>query len=613
MGGGEWKKAKSRAKKAAEDMADELVSLYAKRQSMKGFAYPADTVWQKDFENNFEYIETEEQLRAAEEIKEDMEKESPMDRLVCGDVGYGKTEVALRSAFKAIDNSKQVAILVPTTVLAQQHYNAIVKRFEGFPIKVEMLSRFRTQAQQRKILKDLKYGQVDIVVGTHKLLSDKIKYYDLGLLIIDEEQRFGVRHKEKIKQMKNEIDVLTLTATPIPRTLHMSMVGVKDISLIEEPPPGRIPVQTYVLEYNPYIIKEAIEKEISRGGQVFYVHNKVMGIEKLKDQITSMIPGARVVIAHGQMPERQLEKVMVSFLEHEYDVLIATTIIESGLDVANANTMIIDHADQFGLSQLHQLRGRVGRSSKQAYVYMTYQKNKILSEIASKRLKAVKEFTEFGAGFKIAMKDLEIRGAGNLLSSAQHGHLSDVGYELFCRMIEEAIKEKKGEPVVHREQINLKMNVNAYIPEKYISEEKSRYEVYRKIAMITDEKECQQLTEELIDRYGDIPVPVIRLMDMGFIKNLGQKTGIIKLVQKEKMISLFFSKRVSLDLMTSQDVFKRHSVKLNVKNTQNIQLDIPIRYNKEQDMVKKIIKILSDLGKNPIGQFTEEYKEENNV
>jgi transcription-repair coupling factor (superfamily II helicase) len=435
MGGSEWIKKKAKAQKAIEDMTDELLELYAKRKSIEGYAFSEDSEWQKEFEEEFPYEETDDQLRCVEEIKEDMESKTPMDRLLCGDVGFGKTEVAIRSIFKAVFEGKQAAVLVPTTILAQQHYSNMIERFRNYPITIEMLSRFRTKNQQKEILKKLKSGLVDVVIGTHRLLSKDVKYKDLGLLVVDEEQRFGVKHKEKIKEIKTNVDVLTLTATPIPRTLHMSLIGIRDMSVIEEPPGERLPIQTFVLENNPGFIREALTKELSRGGQVYYVHNRVHDIHKKASKIQALVPEAKIAVAHGQMNEHELENIMIDFINSKYDILVCTTIIETGMDIKNVNTMIIDEADKFGLSQLYQLRGRIGRSSRTSFAYLTYERDKVLSEIAEKRLKAVKEFTEFGSGFKIAMRDLELRGAGNLLGAQQHGHMTAIGYDLFVKML----------------------------------------------------------------------------------------------------------------------------------------------------------------------------------
>ncbi|WP_200804884.1 transcription-repair coupling factor [Anaerosalibacter sp. Marseille-P3206] len=537
----EWTKTKAKAKKAIEDMAKELLELYAKREVSTGYAFSKDTPWQAQFEDVFPYEETEAQLRCIEEIKGDMEKQKPMDRLLCGDVGYGKTEVAIRAAFKAIMDNKQVAFLVPTTILAQQHYNTIIERFGDFPVKVGMLSRFRTQAQQKKDLADLRKGNLDIIVGTHRLLSKDVIFNDLGLLIVDEEQRFGVKHKESLKQLKENVDVLTLTATPIPRTLHMSLIGIRDMSVIDMPPEERYPIQTYVVEYNEQLIREAIIKEIVRNGQVYFVYNRVETIDKMASIIKKLVPEARVAVAHGQMGERQLESIMLDFLEGDYDVLVCTTIIETGLDIPNVNTIIVNNADKMGLSQLYQLRGRVGRSNRLAYAYLMYERNKVLSEVAEKRLKAIKEFTEFGSGFKIAMRDLEIRGAGNLLGLEQHGHIEAIGYDLYVKFLNETIRRFKGED--HQELVDttIELNVDGFIPDRYIKEGEIKIEIYKKIASIETVEDYDDLVEELIDRFGDIPVQVDNLMKISYIKYVSSRLGIISITQIKDGIKLELS------------------------------------------------------------------------
>ncbi|EOD00344.1 transcription-repair coupling factor [Caldisalinibacter kiritimatiensis] len=541
MGGSEWTKTKTKAKKAIENMAKELLTLYAKRQTYKGFAYSKDQPWQKQFEDSFPYEETEDQLRCIEEIKGDMENPRPMDRLLCGDVGYGKTEVALRAVFKAVLDGKQVAFLVPTTILAQQHYNTMVERFSKFPIKIGMLSRFKTPAQQKKIINDLKSGVLDVVVGTHRLLSKDIKFKDLGLLIVDEEQRFGVKHKEALKKIKESVDVLTLTATPIPRTLHMSMIGIRDMSVIEEPPEERYPVQTYVVEHNQQLIRDAILKELSRDGQIYYVYNRVQGIQKVASELKRLVPEARIAVAHGQMSERELEKVMIEFLEGEYDILVCTTIIETGLDIPNVNTIIVTNADKMGLAQLYQLRGRVGRSNRVAFAYLTYERDRVLSEVAEKRLKAIKEFTEFGSGFKIAMRDLEIRGAGNILGPEQHGHMASIGYELYIKYLEDTIKKLKGEETYEEVETTIELNVDGYIPDRYIRNEELKIEIYKKISAIQDKEDISDVIEEIIDRFGDIPKQVNNLIRISYIKSLCNKANIVSISQKEGFIKIEFS------------------------------------------------------------------------
>ncbi len=539
MGSVEWVKIKERSKAAIENMAVELVKLYAERKVVNGYQFSTDTEWQKEFEYKFPFQETDDQLRCIKEIKKDMEKILCMDRLLCGDVGFGKTEVAMRAAFKAVMDSKQVAILVPTTILAQQHFANLIDRFRGYPIKIEMLSRFRTPHQQAKVINDLNKGLVDIVVGTHKLLSKELKFKDLGLLIIDEEQRFGVKHKELIKQLKTNIDVLTLSATPIPRTLHMSMIGVRDMSIISEPPGDRLPIQTYVIEYNEGIIKDGIEKEISRGGQIYYVHNRVIDIDSTASKLQKLMPDARIAVAHGQMNERHLENIMFEFVQKEYDILVCTTIIETGMDIPNVNTLIIDNADHLGLSQLYQLRGRIGRSNKVSFAYLTYEKDKMLSEVADKRLKAIKEFTEFGSGFKIAMKDLEIRGCGNILGAEQHGHMLAIGYDLYVKFLDRAVKELQGK-ISEDEDIetSIDLSVDGYIPSTYIENEEQKIEIYKKIAATTSKLDIYDITEEIIDRFGNIPVQVDNLLKISYIKSLCKSVHVKTITQTGNTINI---------------------------------------------------------------------------
>ncbi len=541
LSGGEWIRTKSRTRKAIEDMAEELLELYAKREKLKGYEFSRDTAWQSEFEDMFPYEETDGQLVSSAEIKEDMEKPRPMDRLLCGDVGYGKTEVALRAAFKAIMDGKQVAILVPTTILAQQHYNTLSDRFGTFPVKIAMLSRFRSQKEQKESVRLIEKGAIDIVVGTHRLLSKDVKFKDLGLLIVDEEQRFGVRHKESLKKLKESVDVLTLTATPIPRTLHMSLVGIRDMSVIEDPPEERFPIQTYVTEYNKSLIREAILKEISRGGQVYYVYNRVETIDKVAIELQELIPEAVFAIGHGQMTERELEKTMMDFLNKESDVLICTTIIETGLDIPNVNTIIIHDADKMGLSQLYQLRGRVGRSNRIAYSYFTYEKDKVLSEVAEKRLRAIREFTEFGSGFKIAMRDLEIRGAGNLLGMEQHGHIETIGYDLYVKYLGEAVRKLKGDVVDERLDTQMDIDVDGFIESRYIEDEEQKIEIYQKISSIESMFDYREVIDELIDRFGDLPKPVENLMNISYIRALASKNGIKSIFQRNSKIVLEYA------------------------------------------------------------------------
>lgn len=548
LGGSEWTKVKRKVQSSVEDIADELIKLYAERESQKGFAFSPDTPLQREFEASFPYQETEDQLRCIEEIKRDMESDRPMDRLLCGDVGYGKTEVAIRAAFKAVMDGKQVAVLVPTTILAQQHFQTFEERFMEQPVRIGLLSRFRTPKQQKETLEQLKKGQIDIIIGTHRLLSKDVKFHDLGLLIVDEEQRFGVKHKERIKQMKTNIDVLTLTATPIPRTLHMSMLGVRDLSVIETPPENRFPVQTYVVEYNPIFIREAIEREMARGGQVFFLYNRVENIDKMAREIGMLVPDARIAIAHGQMNENELENIMLSFLEGEYDVLVSTTIIETGVDIPNVNTLIVYDADKMGLSQLYQLRGRVGRSNRVAYAHFTYQKDKVLNEVAEKRLQAIKEFTELGSGFKIAMRDLSIRGAGNLLGAQQHGFIDSVGYDLYTKMLQDAIQARKqGKEVeaIQPFEPKLELNIDAYIPNTYISDGKQKIDMYKQFQAIQDKSDIEDLQEELIDRFGDYPKEVAALFVVATLKMYAKREKIELISEQPNKIVVVVSEERS--------------------------------------------------------------------
>ena len=545
----EWKNTKTKVKGAVKEIAKELVELYAERQSRKGYQFSPDTVWQKEFEEMFPYDETDDQLNAIEAAKRDMESTRIMDRLICGDVGYGKTEIAIRAAFKAVSDGKQVVFLVPTTILAQQHYNTFSQRMMDFPIGVELLCRFRTAAEQKKTLERLKNGQADIVIGTHRVLSKDVDFKNLGLLIVDEEQRFGVTHKEKIKQLKKDVDVLTLSATPIPRTLHMSLVGIRDMSVLEEPPVDRIPIQTYVLEHNDEIIREAIHRELARGGQVYYVYNKVKNIDETAAMIAKLVPEANVAFAHGQMSERELEKIMFSFINREIDVLVSTTIIETGLDISNANTMIIEDADHLGLSQLYQLRGRVGRSNRTAYAFLMYKRDKMLKEVAEKRLQAIKEFTELGSGFKIAMRDLEIRGAGNLLGAKQHGHMEAVGYDLYCKMLNEAVRTLKGEAVITEEfETNVDIDMSAYIPPSYMKSEAQKLEMYKRIAGIENEEEFLDMQEELMDRFGELPAAANNLLNIAYMKALAHKAYITQVLHRGYQIKIFLYNKAAVNI-----------------------------------------------------------------
>lgn len=518
LGTQEWARTKSKVRTAVEEIAGDLVELYAARQNGKGYCYGQDTIWQKEFEEMFPFEETEDQVLAIAATKEDMESEKIMDRLICGDVGYGKTEIAIRAAFKAVQENKQVVYLVPTTILAQQHYHTFVQRMKDFPVRIDLLSRFRTAAEQKKTITDLKKGMVDIVIGTHRVLSADVEYKDLGLLIIDEEQRFGVAHKEKIKKLKENVDVLTLTATPIPRTLHMSLVGIRDMSVLEEAPEDRLPIQTFVCEYNEEMVREAIVRELAREGQVYYVYNRVNNIADVAATISDLVPEANVAFAHGQMKESELERIMYDFVNGEIDVLVATTIIETGLDISNVNTMIIHDSDQMGLSQLYQLRGRVGRSNRTAYAFLMYKRDKVLKEVAEKRLEAIREFTELGSGFKIAMRDLEIRGAGNLLGKSQHGHMQAVGYDLYCKMLNEAVKTKKGISATLDFNTLVDLDVDAYIPPEYIVNEVQKLDIYKRIAGIENERECDDMREELLDRFGQIPKSAENLLRISLIR-----------------------------------------------------------------------------------------------
>lgn len=540
LGGADWNKTKARVKASTAQLAEYLIGLYSERLSLKGHKFSFDTPWQREFEDTFDYVETDDQIRCIEEVKRDMESEKPMDRLLCGDVGYGKTEVALRAAFKAVSDSKQVAYLVPTTILALQHFNNFCQRMKNFPIKVEMLSRFRTAAQQKDIIKRIKTGEVDIVIGTHRLLQKDLEFRNLGLLIIDEEQRFGVSHKEKLKEIRKNVDVLTLTATPIPRTLHMAMVNIRDMSVIAEPPEERYPIQTYVLEHDDRIIADAINKELSRGGQVYYVFNRVQGIYSLASRIQRLIPDAKVGVGHGKMKENELEDIMIDVINQNINVLVCTTIIETGLDIPNVNTIIIENADHFGLSQLYQLRGRVGRSNRLAYAYFTYRRDKMLTEVAQKRLRAIREFTEFGSGFKIAMRDLEIRGAGNLLGAEQHGHMDAVGYDMYCRLLKESIDELQGKPKENSVNTSIDIPIDAHIPEKYIKNQDQRIDIYKKIAAINSIEDSYEVEEELEDRFSDPPRPVRNLIEIALIKADAAKLGISEITCNKSGIFFYF-------------------------------------------------------------------------
>ncbi|MCL2565235.1 MAG: transcription-repair coupling factor [Defluviitaleaceae bacterium] len=532
LGGADWAKAKSRAKGAVEILAKDLIELYAKREAAQGFRYGKDTVWQQEFEETFPFDETDDQLNAIEDVKGDMESIKVMDRLICGDVGYGKTEIALRAAFKAVSDGKQVAYLVPTTILAQQHYNTFTQRMQDFPISIEMMSRFRSQKELKAAADGLHKGSVDIVIGTHRILSKDVSFKNLGLVIVDEEQRFGVSHKEKLKSFKENVDVITLTATPIPRTLHMSLAGIRDMSLLDEPPSERKPIQTYVMEYNQEFIKDAIHRELARGGQVYYLYNRVRSISDMAARVQNLVPEANVAYAHGQMSEKELESIMMDFINSDINVLVCTTIIETGLDIPNVNTIIIHDSDTYGLAQLYQLRGRVGRSSRIAYCYLMYRKDKVLTEGAEKRLQTIRDFTEFGSGFKISMRDLEIRGAGNLLGESQHGHMDSVGYDMYCRLLSEEVSRLKGIMPEEIFETYIDLEFTAYIPADYISNEEQRLEIYKKISLIRDKNDYLDVQEELLDRFGDLPKAVMNLMDIAYMKAKANKVGVISITEK---------------------------------------------------------------------------------
>jgi len=540
LGGVSWKRIKERVRESVRKLAKELLQLYAARQALPGHAYSPNMPWQQEFEAVFPYEETPDQLKAIEDVKLDMERARPMDRLVCGDVGYGKTEVAMRAAFKAVMDAKQVAVLTPTTVLAQQHYHTFTERFYEFPIRIEMLSRFRTPAEIKKTIEGMENGKVDIVIGTHRLLSKDVKFRALGLLVIDEEHRFGVKQKERIKQLRTQVDVLTLTATPIPRTLHMSIMGARDLSVINTPPENRLPIETYVMEYNSGVVRDAILKEMDRGGQVFFVHNRVQSIDSIAMSVQELVPQARVAVAHGQMPERRLEKIMLDFVAYKYDVLVCTTIIESGLDIPNVNTIIINRADALGLAQLYQLRGRVGRAQYRAYGYLFYPGGRAITEGAQKRLRVIEEFTDLGSGFKIALRDLEIRGTGNILGPEQHGHIVTVGYDLYCKLLEEAVKELKGEEVIEEVETKISLPIEAYLPDDYIPDSQQKVSIYKKIATLSAEAERKELENELKDRYGNIPPPVHALLEIAELKQAAQKLGIDAIVAGKEYVKITF-------------------------------------------------------------------------
>ena len=594
LGSKEWSNTKKKVKSNLQEVARNLIELYAKRQKIKGFAFEKDTPWQTQFENSFPYVETDDQLRCIEEVKKDMEKDKPMDRLLCGDVGYGKTEVAIRAAFKACMSQKQVAYLVPTTILANQQYESFKERMEEFAIRVELLNRFRTKKEQQEVIKKLKLGEVDVVIGTHRLLSKDVEFKDLGLLIIDEEHRFGVKDKEKIKELKANIDVLTMTATPIPRTLHMSIVGVRDMSVIYEPPQNRRPVQTYVLEYDEEVVKEAITRELERDGQVFYLYNNVEGIIKKSEDIKKLVPEAKVGYAHGKMTGRELEEIMMDFINKKINVLVCTTILESGIDIPNANTIIVENADRLGLAQLYQIRGRVGRSNIQSYAYITYKPDKLLSEVADKRLKAIKEFTEFGSGFKIAMRDLEIRGAGSLLGEIQHGHMDQVGYDTYCKLLDEVIKEMQGVEVPQEVDVQIDINVSSYIPDDYIENSSQKIEIYQNIALCRNEEDIQNVIDEIIDRYGQMPEEVNNLLEIARIKELAKKAFVTKISERrDSVVFNFDANNFNFDVVDKLIKTYRNQIKFSPGKEPYITYKV--QENSDTVIIKKIKDFLKEI------------------
>ena len=590
LGSKEWANTKQKVKSNLREVAIDLIELYAKREKIKGYAFSKDTEWQKEFEGSFEFQETDDQIRAIEELKKDMESQKPMDRLLCGDVGYGKTEVAIRGAFKACMDQKQVCYLVPTTILANQQYEAFKDRMKNYPIKIELLNRFRTKKEQEEIVKKLKLGEIDIIIGTHRLLSKDVQFKDLGFLIIDEEHRFGVKDKEKIKQLKTNVDVLSMTATPIPRTLHMSIVGIRDMSCLYEPPQNRIPVQTYVLEYDKEVIKEAITKEIERKGQAFYLYNKTETIERKANEISMLVPEAKVGFAHGKMSGKELEDIMIDFINKKIDVLVCTTILESGIDIPNANTIIVEDADRLGLAQLYQIRGRVGRSDRQAYAYITYKKDKLINEVAEKRLKAIKEFTEFGSGFKIAMRDLEIRGAGSLIGEMQHGHMDQVGYDTYCKLLDEVVKEMKGIEVEEDIDVTIDINVSSYIPNEYIQNNSQKIEVYQNIALCNNEIDIKNVKEDITDRYGKMPKEVINLLEIARIKNICKNLGITKITQRQNNIIFNFNPEIfTLDI---DKLIKKY--KNRVRFSPAREPYITYKLEKPEDVLNEILNFLKN-------------------
>ncbi|WP_276872720.1 transcription-repair coupling factor [Levyella massiliensis] len=595
LGGSEWKRSKEKARKAVDAIAEDLLELYAKRSKVKGHAFAADSPWQQEFEESFLYEETPSQLRAAEEIKADMESSKPMDRLLCGDVGYGKTEVALRAAFKAVMDGKQVAFLAPTTILVQQHYQTMMDRFLSYPMRIEFLSRFKSAEKQKAVVKQIRQGSVDIVVGTHRLLSKDIQFKDLGLLIVDEEQRFGVKDKEKMKKIKENVDVLTLSATPIPRTLQLSLTGIRDMSLLEEPPEERYPTISYVMETDPVVLRDAIRRELDRNGQVYVVHNRVHDIHFAYERLRALVPEARIVVAHGQMSIRELENVMEQFVSGEADILLATTIIETGMDIANVNTLIVEQADRMGLSQLYQLKGRIGRSDRQSYAYFTYDRSKVLSEISEKRLKAIRDFTEFGSGYKIAMRDLELRGAGNLLGESQSGHIESIGYELYVRMLEEAVSRAKGEAkTVHAGDINVDVKVSAFIPDEYVPQSSDKIMMYRQIASIENEEEYSKIVEELLDRFGDPPESVENLLDIALIKRWASDLGFSRIKETKEAIELRYEKFEQFSVEQLKAISEGYSGPLTFDFQKEPRFKIAVSPHKLKD-TKRLLQLMTQL------------------
>ena len=607
LGSREWEKTKTKVRSAVNEVAKDLVELYAIRQQSQGYVYGRDTVWQQEFEEMFPFEETEDQLAAIADTKADMESTKIMDRLICGDVGYGKTEIAIRAAFKAVQEGKQVVYLVPTTILAQQHYSTFVQRMSHFPVNIQLLSRFRTPAEIKRTVSELQKGMADIVIGTHRVLSDDVKFKDLGLLIIDEEQRFGVTHKEKIKKLKENVDVLTLTATPIPRTLHMSLIGIRDMSVLEEAPEDRLPIQTFVCEYNEELVREAISRELARDGQVYYVYNRVNNIADIAAKIAALVPEATVAFAHGQMKERELERIMFDFINGEIDVLVSTTIIETGMDISNVNTMIIHDSDNMGLSQLYQLRGRVGRSNRTAYAFLMYKRDKMLKEVAEKRLEAIREFTDLGSGFKIAMRDLEIRGAGNLLGVRQHGHMEAVGYDLYCKMLNEAVQSLKGVAVAADFDTLIDLDVDAYIPDTYIVNEVQKLDIYKRIAGIENGKERDDMKDELLDRFGEIPKSVDNLLRIALIRVAAHGLYMTEIRGKNERIAFTFRPDAAIDPAGIPGMLKKHGQNLaftaygnpfftyKYKKTGLVETDAELLLNKTEELLEEFKGVLLPL------------------